>query len=929
MHEGSRIADRYRIERLIGRGGTSQVYEAIDTKFGALVALKLARPPDNDFAEFLARFKREAKIGRLLGRCSSRFVRALDWGQHGDDLCYLVMDLVEGATDLDLYSGTLDEKIERLIEASLLVQEVHKQRIVHRDLKPANFLTSREGRIHLGDFGLAKLLDESDSALSSSENMITQTGLAMGTPFYMAPEQVDAKNVDQRADIYALGVMLFQILTGELPFEGSIGQLIAAQQEVLAGVRPMPRAREFRPDVPQPLDELCARAMELDDLKRLPSAAGLVQGLGATRRAKLTTAVQARTSGRRQAQRLAPATRRVAPQDDQPTQRGLPKQAPPRRGPAPGAPQGPAGERRRRRPLPRGLRRVQGSDEFVNEKDGTVLVRVPGGVLQPQADQASGGDATKDLIRVEGFFVAKYPISWGQYYDFCQATGREPPEQRFDAGEDHPVHGVSWYDAWAYCAWANLRLPTEVEWELAARGQDERRWPWGDAPPSPERCNTAEHPTYGGAGTSPLGSFPRGVSPVGCHDMVGNVLEWLADADDPPPGPSAPPQKPMRSLRGGAFRLSVDCSRPGHTIRLSPRAREPHVGFRVACSLFRRPASERGQSSASGIVSAVSDHYQSSAEHSVGVETPSSPQVVVQPPRDEGRRIIKHVRAFLPTIADSVARTQRREIKFVFGPERRGLAFAIPSPDARYGYIEHRVKLDPSRLLGAPTGLINLLHASNQLNATQPALRCLISADRLRLRRYVFLAGRRDFTPASFRAEVERFVSDWEYPFRALRQVQKGAPWYETIPAPAPEPAEATGALELEELLEGAKVDVERLEENRLSALVGDQSIELSYVGGEVRAWLRVRAWDVPTEELLEVRQGGHATSIESLIDELNELNHERHYTLAWDPRSGVVARAILRDEGGLPRLDRLLGFVDALAVEARGERFASLGDRI
>jgi formylglycine-generating enzyme required for sulfatase activity len=899
---------------MIGRGGMSVVYEAIDTKFGALVALKLARPPDHDLEEFLARFKREAKIGRLLGRHSSRFVRALDWGQHDEEISYLVMDLVEGATDLDLHSGSLQEKLKRLSEAGALVAEVHRCRIVHRDLKPANFLTSREGKIHLGDFGLAKLLDESDSGISRNENQITQTGYAMGTPHYMAPEQVDAKNVDQRADIYALGVMLFQVLTGELPFEGSIGQLIGSQQEVLNGIRPMPRAKEFREDVPAVLDDLCARAMNLDCYERIQSVAEVLEGLGVLGRRSVTTAVKARKrpqpssgsndlptridSKERQAELRAAARR---PKRD-------PQRASESQAQIPG--------RRRRRPLPRGIRSVPGSEnEFVNEQDGSVLVRVPGGMLQPQGDATRQGEATANLARVEGFFMAKYPVSWSQYMSFCQATGREAPTRRFEAGDDHPVHNVSWYDAWSYCAWAKVRLPTEAEWEFAARGHEELLWPWGDAPISPERCNYAGHPTYGGQGTSPLGSFPAGASPYGAHDMVGNVLEWTADPDDPPPGPQPPPQKSIRSLRGGAFRLDVPRCRPGHAIHLSPRAREPHVGFRVACSLFHRPGSERRGTSPNR------------QRVSSGTYTPSAEQVVIAPPQDEGRRVVKLVRSFLPTIAQSVARTQRREVKFVYGVDARGLAFGIPEPQGTCGYLEHRVKLNPTGLRGRPTGLLNLIYGANYLNATQPALRCLVSADRLRLRRYMYLAHGPDYTPASFQDQIHAFIADWEQPFRSLKNIQKGAQWSEAYEPPLPPLSDTGGILTVEEVLDSAGVDMERLEDNRLAVGFGDERVELSVIGTEIQAWLVVRRWEVPTNELLEVRQGGHAPTVESLIDELNELNHERFYTLAWDPKHGVIARAILSD-GALPELSRLLAFLDALHVERRGERFASLRDR-
>ncbi|HZU98240.1 MAG TPA: serine/threonine-protein kinase [Planctomycetota bacterium] len=277
-----KIADRYTLVSELGKGGMGAVHLALDEKFGERVALKLAAYGGNQ--EFLRRFEREAKIGNKLGKLPG-VVRALDWGQVGDgERVYLAMDLVEGAKPLDLKTGALEERVARLRAAASVVAQVHEKGIIHRDLKPANFLQGADGTISLADFGLAKITGQSDPGTARVAPMLTQAGTAMGTPPFMPPEQFeDAGNVTARADVYALGVMLYMALTdGALPFEGgSVMAIVQQHDRVQRGSTPMPRARDENPGVPEALDALCSKALELDQAKRLGSVAELVGGLDA------------------------------------------------------------------------------------------------------------------------------------------------------------------------------------------------------------------------------------------------------------------------------------------------------------------------------------------------------------------------------------------------------------------------------------------------------------------------------------------------------------------------------------------------------------------------------------------------------------------------------------------------------------------------
>ncbi|RMG13775.1 MAG: formylglycine-generating enzyme family protein [Planctomycetota bacterium] len=198
-----------------------------------------------------------------------------------------------------------------------------------------------------------------------------------------------------------------------------------------------------------------------------------------------------------------------------------------------------------------------------------------------------------EVSLTRGYFIGKTPVTWKQYRLFCKKTGRTPPRRvdlrTAEVTDRHPAVNVSWEDAVAYCRWAGLRLPSEAEWELAARGSDGRPFPWGDAPASPRRLNCAEHPTFGDRSTSPVGSFPLGASPFGCLDMAGNVWEWVQDrygdyGRRPLENPRGPRRGDERVLRGGSWRSPPSECQVTRRCALAPEKRKNVVGFRVARS---------------------------------------------------------------------------------------------------------------------------------------------------------------------------------------------------------------------------------------------------------------------------------------------------------------------------------------------------------
>ncbi len=197
---------------------------------------------------------------------------------------------------------------------------------------------------------------------------------------------------------------------------------------------------------------------------------------------------------------------------------------------------------------PRGPR---AGDERVNEKDGAVLVYVPAGdyplgaedleelfiaeVGKERAAELTDRSRPVHKVRLSGFWIAKYPVTNARYREFLAVEpGVDEPrywqDERFN-GDRQPVVGVSWEDARAYCRWAGLELPSEAQWEAAARGGDGRRYPWGDDPPDDERgCFGQDWRT---GKPDPVGAHPSGAGPYGALDQAGNVWEWCLDAWDP------------------------------------------------------------------------------------------------------------------------------------------------------------------------------------------------------------------------------------------------------------------------------------------------------------------------------------------------------------------------------------------------------------
>jgi len=256
-------ADRYVVEAQIGRGGMATVWRAHDTVLNRPVALKRLRPGLREDDESMKRFSREARTVARLSHPG--IVRLLDMGED-DDGPYLVMELVDGE---DLKTRIVREgrmaprEVARIgAQVASTLAFAHRHGVIHRDIKPQNVLIDRAGNAKLADFGIAQLLEV------SGESRLTRSGMMVGTSDYLAPEQAEGRPVDGRTDTYALGIVLWECLTGELPFPGE--NFVAVAMRQLKDPLPDPRTRV--PEVPARLAECVLRAAAKNPDDRFASA---------------------------------------------------------------------------------------------------------------------------------------------------------------------------------------------------------------------------------------------------------------------------------------------------------------------------------------------------------------------------------------------------------------------------------------------------------------------------------------------------------------------------------------------------------------------------------------------------------------------------------------------------------------------------------
>ena len=645
---------QYLVVEALGEGGMASVYKGYDKRLDRDVAIKVILPGFSHSSAFQKRFEREAKsIARLT---HINIVKVINYG-FDEGVPYLVMEYVPGGTLNDLLGKPIhwQRSAQMLVPVARALEYAHRRNIVHRDIKPANFLVTDSGDLVVSDFGIAKTLD-------ADLTKLTGTGVSIGTPAYMSPEQGLKKEIDHRADIYSLGVVFFEMVTGKTPYEADTPFAVMMKHVT----EPLPSPSDLVPDIPEAVEEVLFKALAKNPDDRYQSMSEFAEtleelwrnlqpkflvgkaDLGSTKSditiketheltrppneiSEITKTTKKRPKKfnvkivgvigliavvittivvgfqvfreNKNLLELVKGSKTPIPIEDHtvfPISTATQKTAMAIETASPTiTPELSFTNTPEPSPSITSTETPETLSQFITDPYGVSMALIPAGSFIMGNDGYATSKPTHTVL-LDAFYIDQYEVTNVSYKEcvdakICKVPTSSRGEHISDYGSnirdsyynnklyaDYPKIFIRWNDAQTYCQWRGARLPTEAEWEKAARGGlDGALYPWGDQAVDCSLANIRH--CFGD--TTQVGSFaPNG---YGLYDMIGNVYEWVADWYDrdyyqisPESNPTGPGTGQRRVYRGGswAFGSYTVSSRSGDY----PVYTHESAGFRCA-----------------------------------------------------------------------------------------------------------------------------------------------------------------------------------------------------------------------------------------------------------------------------------------------------------------------------------------------------------
>ncbi len=591
----------YEIVKSLGRGGFGSVWKATSST-GNVVALKILNPQVLDNARVVKKFFHEAMILAKLDH--PNICKLMEFFPDGNNYA-IVMEYIEGVELKKLLKEQegpmpLDQANKIAQQALLAFQYAHENGILHRDIKPANIMINKEGDSKIMDFGIAKI----------STTATHDTAAKMLSVHYVPPERFDPKKViDARSDIYSLGLVFYEMYAGRRAF-----MVEETSQIMFCHLNEIPDPPEkYRPDMPHEISQAISKALEKDPDDRFKDFKEFQRAMKGSMPIldDSTQAVDVKT--------IKPEP--VSEVSIEPIEKK--KKGPalliatilpviligaflvywflikpvPETGPGPITAVTEPEEPGKPSELPYG-------------KDKSIMLVIPKGEFEMGSEKYSA-EKPVQKIYLDNYYIDKFLVTNAQFQKFVEETGYSTDAEKAGGGmvrigrrwkkikdatwkipdgltpiegqENHPVSQVSYNDALAYCKWAGKDLPTEAQWEKAARGTEGKDYPWGNHDPDDTIAN---FDNLIGA-TTPVQDYEKGKSPYGMYDAAGNVYQWCKDwygtgkrAEKNPTGPVSGKE---HVVKGGSFIEGTESLRAANRDRYKPDYSSYLFGFRCAC----------------------------------------------------------------------------------------------------------------------------------------------------------------------------------------------------------------------------------------------------------------------------------------------------------------------------------------------------------